>query len=129
MAGKLLLDTSVVIDLFAGDPAVKRVLAAAGEVFVSSIALGELFYGAERSSRREANRSQVESFASAVAVLPCDLETGRHYGRIKDDLRSRGRPLPENDIWIAAVASQYQLTLATRDEHFREIPGLALLAW
>lgn len=129
MAGKLLLDTSVVVDLFAGDPAVQRVLSTAEEVFVPSIVFGELFYGAQRSNRRDANRVQVEAFASATAVLPCDLNTARHYGSIKDALRSKGRPLPENDIWIAALARQHALTLATRDAHFREIDGLALLAW
>ena len=129
VAGRLLLDTSVVVDLFAGDSAVQRILATADEVFVPSVVVGELFYGAQRSSRRAENYAQVETFASATAVLPCDLSTARHYGSIKDALRSKGRPLPENDIWIAALARQHALTLATRDAHFREIDGLALLAW
>lgn len=129
MAGRLLLDTSVVVDLFAGDSAVQRVLFTADEVFVPSIVIGELFYGAQRSNRRDDNHVQVEAFASATAVLPCDLNTARRYGSIKDALRSKGRPLPENDIWIAALARQHALTLATRDAHFREIDGLALLAW
>jgi tRNA(fMet)-specific endonuclease VapC len=129
VAGKLLLDTSVIVDLFAGDIAVQRVLAAANEVFVPNVALGELFYGAERSNRREANLAQVEAFASASAVLPCDADTARHYGSIKNALRAKGRPLPENDLWIAALARQHGLTLATRDAHFDEINGLALLAW
>lgn len=129
MAGRLVLDTSVVVDLFAGDSATRDVLSAADEVFVPSIVIGELFYGARRSNRRDANLAQVEAFASSTAVLPCDLTTSRHYGSIKDSLRLKGRPLPENDICIAALARQHDLTLATRDAHFREIDGLVLLAW
>ncbi|HEV2150537.1 MAG TPA: type II toxin-antitoxin system VapC family toxin [Longimicrobiaceae bacterium] len=129
MGGRLLLDTSVIVDLFTDGSAVQHLLAAADEVFVPAIALGELFYGAQRSNRREANLAQVEAFASAAAVLPCDLQTARHYGEIRDALRARGRPLPENDIWIASLARQYALTVATRDSHFREIDGLALVAW
>lgn len=129
MAGKLLLDTSVVVDYFAQDAAADRVISAAEEVFLSSIALGELIYGATRSSRREANMAQVNEFLAAVTLLGCDGETARHYGEIKNELRVAGRPLLENDTWIAATARQHQLMLATRDAHFREVAGIALLAW
>lgn len=128
MAGSLLLDTSVVVDLFANDPAAQSAVAAAGEVFVPSIVLGELFFGAEKSPRRAATLAQLEAFAAATAVLVCDTETARYYGTIKNALRAKGRPLPENDIWIAAVARQHGLTLATRDAHFHEIDKLVLLS-
>lgn len=129
MAGKLLLDTSVVVDLFAGDTTAKRLLARVEVILVPSIALGELVYGAEKSARPEVNLARVEDFAANVNVLACDLETARRYGKIKNGLRIKGRPLPENDIWIAAVAQQHGLMLATRDRHFGEIDGLALIAW
>jgi tRNA(fMet)-specific endonuclease VapC len=129
MPGRLLLDTSVVVDFFAGDATAARVIDTAEEVFLSSIALGELFYGAYRSSQREANIAQVEAFLTTVTLLACDGETARHYGEIKNALRTVGRPLPENDVWIAATARRHGLTLGTRDAHFREIAGLALLAW
>jgi tRNA(fMet)-specific endonuclease VapC len=129
MAGRLLLDTSVVIDLFAGDDAVQRGLAEAEEIFVPSVAIGELLYGARISARAEANVAHVEAFSAAVVVLACDLETAYHYSEIKAVLRTKGRPLPENDVWIAALAKQHDLALATRDGHFREIEGLSLTAW
>jgi len=56
-------------------------------------------------------------------------ETAWRYGEIKSSLRAKGRPLPDNDIWIVSIARQHQLTVATRDAHFGEIPGLALLSW
>jgi tRNA(fMet)-specific endonuclease VapC len=51
------------------------------------------------------------------------------YGRIAQQLRRKGRPIPQNDIWIAATALQYDLTLVTRDEHFKQVEGLALETW
>ena len=55
--------------------------------------------------------------------------TARQYGIIKNQLRTRGKPIPENDIWIAAMAKQYQLTLVTRDNHFQHIHGLVIEQW
>ena len=62
-------------------------------------------------------------------MLPCDLGTAAAYGQIKDELRLKGRPIPENDVWIAAVARQHGLILASRDDHFRSVDGLAVEAW
>jgi len=52
-----------------------------------------------------------------------------HYGQIKSQLKSKGRPLPENDIWIAAIASQHSLKIITRDKHFNEIDSVSLEEW
>lgn len=57
------------------------------------------------------------------------MNTARQYGEIKNKLRKKGRPLPENDIWIAALALQYDLILVTRDQHFDEIDNLKLVSW
>jgi tRNA(fMet)-specific endonuclease VapC len=62
-------------------------------------------------------------------VLVCDVETARHYGRVRNELRRKGRPIPENDIWIAATARQHDLILVTRDPHFDEVEGLPIEAW
>jgi len=61
--------------------------------------------------------------------LICDIETATHYARIKNDLRLKGKPIPENDIWIAALALQHGLILATRDAHFGEVDGLTVVRW
>ncbi len=129
MAGRLLLDTGIIIDLFAEDPAVKQGLSQAAEIFVPSIAVGELLYGARISARAEENRAKVEAFAAANMVLSCDLQTCSHYAEIKAALRAKGRPIPENDIWIAAIALQHGLQLAARDPHFEEVDGLGVVKW
>lgn len=129
MNGKYLLDTNIVIALFADDPAVKDNLARAAEVFVSSIVIGELYFGARKSARAQLNLKRIDEFATNNVILGCDVETARRYGAIKDALRLKGRPIPENDIWIAAVALQHQLTLTTRDAHFDEIENLKVINW
>jgi tRNA(fMet)-specific endonuclease VapC len=129
MAGKLLLDTSVAVDLIKHIPKAERVVSTASELFLAAVALGELLYGANHSARRAANLASVDELVASVAILPCDAETAWHYGEIKAGLRSKGRPLPDNDVWIAAVARQHQLIIATRDAHFLEIDGVATLSW
>lgn len=129
MGGRVALDTNVVVQLFGEDASVKAKVAAAAEVLVSVVVLGELYYGAEKSGRRRANIKRVDDFAAANTVLPCDGETARQFGRIKDALRAKGRPIPENDMWIAASAVQHNLILATRDAHFDAVDGLDVERW
>jgi len=122
-------DTNIVIALFDADEAVLANLDLALEVFVPAIVLGELFFGAAKSARRVENVAKVERFAAASSVLACDVQVAREYGRLKQDLRAKGRPLPENDLWIAATANRHELTVVTRDQHFGEIEGLATARW
>ncbi|MBH8563731.1 type II toxin-antitoxin system VapC family toxin [Nostoc sp. CENA67] len=119
MSGRYLLYTNIIIALFADEAVIKNNLAQADEVFISSIAIGELCYGARKSGRPQENLARVDELVANSTVLGCDAETARQYGEIKNKLRLKGRPLPENDIWIAALALQYGLTLVTRDGHFQ----------
>jgi tRNA(fMet)-specific endonuclease VapC len=109
VSGRFLLDTNAVIALFRGDSSLAEKLDDAEEVFVPSIVLGELLYGAYGSARREENASRVRRFAAATPVLVCDSATAEEYGRIKDRLRSKSKPIPENDLWISALALQHGL--------------------
>jgi tRNA(fMet)-specific endonuclease VapC len=129
MSGRYLLDTNVIIAIFAEEPAVLQRVAAAEEVFVPVVVLGELYYGARKSARAAANIDRIDEFASAATTLGCDVATAQQYGRIKNDLRAKGRPIPENDIWIAAIAAQHGLTVVSRDDHFADVSGLPIEAW
>lgn len=111
MSGRLLLDTNAVISVFAQDAALQAQLYDAAEVFISIIVLGELYYGARKSSRVLDNITRIDEFAAKNTLLVCDATTAQFYGEIKNSLRAKGRPIPENDIWIAATAKQYDLTL------------------
>jgi tRNA(fMet)-specific endonuclease VapC len=129
MSGKYLIDTNIVIALFAEDASVQRHIAAAEEIFIPVTVIGELFFGAFNSAHQEANLSRIEEFALFNVVLPCGVGTGKEYGRIKKLLKEKGSPIPENDIWIAATAMEHGLTLVTRHEHFTNVDGLKKVEW
>lgn len=129
MDGKFLLDTNIVIALFAEDSMVQEKLKKATQVFIPIVVLGELYFGARKSTRVDDNLKRIEEFAANNAVLSCDLSIAREYGRIKNMLKDKGRPIPDNDIWVAAIAFQNKLTLVSKDEHFSEIDDINIEVW
>ncbi|HEY0781052.1 MAG TPA: type II toxin-antitoxin system VapC family toxin [Thermoanaerobaculia bacterium] len=129
MAGRYLLDTNIVIALFDSDPRVQARLAASEEILLSSVVLGELWYGAMNSGNPPANLAKLEGFAASCRSIGIDDETARTYDSIKADLRKSGRPIPENDLWIAASARQHGLVLVTRDGHFDTVEQLTIERW
>jgi len=124
MSGRYLLDTNIVIALFAADEAVTTAISEADEIFIASVVLGELYYGAERSGQVEANKQRIDEFGEENVILSCDGETAKRYGQVKDKLGQKGRPIPENGVWIAALGLQHGLTIVSRDRHFEEVDDL-----
>jgi len=90
-SGKFLLDTNIIIALLEGDAAVLSNLDYAPEVFIPIIAVGELFFGAAKSSRPEENTAKVERFAAGRVLVECDLGVALEYGRLKQQLRENGK--------------------------------------
>lgn len=86
-------------------------------------------FGAQKSERAAENLLRIDEFAAYSIVLSYDTETVQHYGEIKNTLHIIGRPLPENDILIAALALQHELALITRDIHFDNIANLKIVRW
>ncbi len=129
MNGRLLLDTNIIIALFAGDLTVHEHMANATEVFISSVTIGELYFGAYKSTKVQENLTRIDELVLSSRVLSCDVDTAKRYGDIKNHLKEKGKPIPENDIWIAAIAQQYDLTLVTKDTHFNIIENLKFEAW
>lgn len=129
MSGRYLLDTNIIIALFRIDTSIIQHLRQADEVFIPSIAIGELYYGAYRSHRKSENLAHIAEFAAHNVVLGCDADTARNYGELKDYLRQQGRPIPENDLWIAALAIQHKLILVSRDAHFTGIAKPDVASW
>lgn len=127
--GRYLLDTSVLVALLRGDDAVSAAIEQAVDVYIPVTAVGELYYGALHSGNPARNAARVAALVDAGVVLACDAETALVYGDVKTGLRKRGRPIPENDVWIAAVAVQHGLVLVSRDEHFDAVDGLPREAW
>ena len=129
MAQGILLDSSVVIPHLRGRFDLAAQVAPSEPLFLPLTALGELYKGVFKSSQPEKNRLLLESFLQTVAVLHPDTATALHYAQISSDLELKGTPIPENDVWIAAVALECAMPLATSDAHFRRVVGLQLLHW
>jgi tRNA(fMet)-specific endonuclease VapC len=123
----LLLDSSVVIRHFRGGHELLGALDNFEVFYLPYVVLAELYAGAYRSLRSERNLQQISSFLDAVDVLLPDEETPLVYGRVASELAQKGTPIPQNDIWIAAIALQTGLPLATEDNHFRTGSGLNLV--
>jgi len=98
-------------------------------VFIPAIVVGELFFGAAKSGRPFQNAANVERFAADRSIIPCDLGVARERGRLKQHLKQKGRPLPENDVWIAATAKRHGMVRVTRDRHFQEVEDLDIVDW
>jgi predicted nucleic acid-binding protein len=127
---KILIDTNIYSSALRGTPDVVAILRKAERIAVSSISIGELFSGFKGGTREQKNRDELAEFLDAprVDVYPVDEGTAEFYAAILHQLRQQGRPIPTNDIWIAAVAQQQGLTLYSNDAHFQQISGLLLLA-
>ncbi|MCK7495017.1 MAG: type II toxin-antitoxin system VapC family toxin [Comamonadaceae bacterium] len=129
MSGRYLLDTNVVISLFARNPATRERIAQAEEVFISCVVIGELYFGAYKSTRVQENIARIDDFVLNNSVLSCNADIAKRYGTIKNDLKGKGHPIPENDVWIAAIAQHHSLILVTNDVHFDAIEDLAVEKW
>jgi len=97
--------------------------------FLSIITVGELYSGAHQSQRLTFNFTEIQRICTEIPVVDCSLETANQYGRIQALLRAKGRPIPQNDIWIAATAVSHGMTLVTLDQHFNWIDGLPVEIW
>ncbi len=129
MIGEIALDTNVVIAYFKGEVQVKEKLLAFSKVYLPVPVAGELLFAAENSARRQENLVLYREFIQACRVLNITRRTATLYARIRATLKRRGRPIPENDLWIASLCVEKGLPLASRDEHFREVPELFWERW
>jgi tRNA(fMet)-specific endonuclease VapC len=121
-----LLDTSIIIHSFKNNSVAEQ-LDSFIEIFVPAIAAGELYFGAYRSSNPKKHLTQVNSFLQNCTIVVVSVQTANFYGSIKTELMAKGKPIPENDIWIAALSIQHDLPLFTNDNHFKEVNGITLV--
>ena len=124
---RLLLDTNAYSDLARGVEAVGQWVREAEEVLFSSVVAGELLGGFRRGARFHDNLRDLRRFLATprVGLVSVTLTTADRYGRIYADLRTRGTPIPTNDMWIAAQAMETGAELLSSDAHFEHVAGLA----
>ena len=123
---RVALDTNRLTDLFQGDSALAGRLATCDEVWIPLIVLGEImagFYGGSQQQRNEILLRKLLA-KSTVSVLLPGRGTAEQYARVFVQLKRAGTPVPDNDLWIAALALEHDLVLITRDRHFEKIPQL-----
>ena len=124
-----LLDTNIVIEVFDGNKDIADKIYKLPAFYLTSIVLGELYVGVNRVANRAKHLKKVNDFLKLCTVLEVDSTTAIYYGEIVAALYKKGKPLPINDVWIAATALQHDLTLITRDKHFNEISNLKIKSW
>jgi tRNA(fMet)-specific endonuclease VapC len=129
MNGNYALDTNIVIALIDGNMAVRDRVAQADRVYIPSPVLGELYFGAYHSAKVAENVDRIENLVRWYPIMDVDEVTANTYGAIRSRLYAKGTPIPDNDIWIAALARQHGATVATRDQHFNAIDGLFVERW
>jgi tRNA(fMet)-specific endonuclease VapC len=122
----VLLDTNAFAALFRGDLEILEVLARAECVYASAIVMGELEAGFRGGSRYVENLALLERFLTrpTVDILPVSRDTGNCFGRVKSALKAKGKPLPINDVWLAAQCLETGAVLLTYDQHFAAVDGL-----
>jgi len=124
----VVLDTNAYVGYLAGDQKVLEALGRARRVFMSVFVLGELYAGFRAGAREKQNRQILERFLAkpGVSVLEATEETAEYFGLVKNALKTAGRPIPLNDVWIAAHALETAAILVSYDAHFAAVPGLRL---
>jgi len=124
---RVLLDTNAYSDLKRGQDRVVEIVRRSQRVLFSPIVVGELVYGFRRGTRLEQNLSDLVRFIdnAYVELIPVGMTTADRYGRIATSLREKGKPIPTNDIWLAAQAMEAGADLVSSDDHFGAVDGLA----
>jgi len=125
----VILDTNAISAWCDGDAALLAVLPADRPLFLPAIVLGEYRFGIKVARDRRTREAWLAEVESAVTVLDVNGETARHYADVREELRKARTPIPENDLWIAALARQHDLPVITRDAHFDRVSHLRRVGW
>ena len=123
------LDTNRYTDLCRGDPDVVDQVTRASAVLVPLVVIAELRAGFAVGNRGRENERVLQRFLvkpGVHVIYPTDATT-RLYANLYRQLRSQGTPIPTNDLWIAALVTEHDVPLMTRDDHFRHLPQLDII--
>lgn len=129
MTGKIVVDSNTVIAFREGISSVCSTIYEADTIFLPVVVLGELFYGALNSANPHKNEKMIWQFAKQSVVVPVDEKIAVRYAIIRLNLKKKGMPIPENDIWVAATSQELNAPLFARDIHFTYVDGLKVINW
>ena len=125
----MILDTNALSAAADNDPAVTSILARAERVAIPMIVLGEYRYGIAQSRHRAAYEDWLAGLLNDCLTLDVNEPTTHHYAEITLELKRAGKPIPTNDLWIAALCRQHSLPLLSRDRHFDAVKGIKRIGW
>ncbi len=125
----MILDTNAVSAFFDGLLEVVERLKQAPEVFIPVIVIGEYRYGLQSSREREERELRFRGFCRTCHLLSVDEKTAGFYALVRHRLRIAGTPIPENDIWIAALSLQHSQQIMSNDRHFDSVQGVTRVGW
>jgi len=129
MNGNIALDTSVVIRYLNGNQEIINHVLQFSTIILPVNVVGELIFGAENSGKKLKNLTKYFQFIDACVVLPMGRKTAEIYAQTRLKLKQKGKPIPENDIWIAAQCMENNWILATCDSDFNYVDGLSIEQW
>ena len=126
---RALLDTNVYSALMRGDDEVGKWVRRCERIHMSAVVVGELLYGFRHGTRYVANRERLGAFLANpyVEFMPVTMTTCERYSLVAASLRRKGRPIPGNDIWIAAHALETGADLLSFDGHYSAVDGLSVI--
>ncbi len=127
---RLLIDTNAYAAVDRGNIPIIEIFKATNEIVIPFIVVAELLAGFKHGLKESRNKAQLGSFLGShrTDVLYPDKETLEAYAVIFGELRAKGKPIPTNDLWIAALARQHTLPLCTLDAHFAVVDGLEIIS-
>lgn len=128
---RYLLDTNHVGALLRNDPQMQQHIAGlkAAELSICLPSVGELWYMVYNSARPSENRIKLLALLNQFQLVPFGMSESEEFGKLRAELRKLGRPIPQIDLQIAAIARFGKFVLATADNHFQHIPGLQTEDW
>lgn len=127
MKEKIALDTNIVIDIFNNKRSIIGFLQDYQEIYLPVTVCGELLFGAVNSTKSRDNEHKCRQFINRCNVLNINELVAEEYARTRKKLKDKGRPIPENDIWIAATCIVNDVPLATLDSDFKHITELIVV--
>ena len=125
----MLLDTNALSAFADGDAGLAPIVKQTKRISVPVVALGEYRFGIRQSRNREYYEAWLKAQSAHWEVLCVDELTTIHYATVRFELKQKGRPIPANDMWIAALSRQYDRPLISRDRHFDSVSGLIRISW
>ena len=115
------LDTNIAVEFLRGNGEIINKVINYDFIYLPVTVCGELIFGAVNSTKKEKNLIETRKFINNCKILNINYLVAEQYANIREYLKKKGKPIPENDIWIAAICSTNNIALFSNDKHFKNI--------